>query len=217
MPLQEEGYLSSGGLFRTGTLGAVFSRESKHFGLTCHHVANCITPAKEYEVVGNEKVQLVSARLDLRFSEIGSSTPDVYNLANLRFDEMVVRDLKEGDEVIKLGGAATGTTHGTFSSITDYKPEGKDSKFTYTQHYEVQWEEGSKFSEAGDCGALYCVRQGAYYIPFAMHLQSDRNGHSYGCPLADYVEYFECDGDLQFKNPPHAGPWSVHAGGQSQG
>lgn len=63
-PLLEEGYLMSGGPYRVGTLGAVITKEGTLLGLTSHHVANCISAVKTFEVIGNSKVPMVNDELD---------------------------------------------------------------------------------------------------------------------------------------------------------
>lgn len=75
----------------------MFEKEGKRFGLTCHHVANCLSSIKNYEAIGHEKVQYRTDELDFCFFEIADSSLEAFNLANLKFDQCVVRNLKEGE------------------------------------------------------------------------------------------------------------------------
>lgn len=107
-------------------LGPVFQKGDKFYGLTCHHIANCIATTKAYETIGQDKVQRCSDALDCCFFEL---TGDVTcNLAFLKIDATLVKHLPVGKPVVKLGGAATGLTRGTFVGLIDYKTEGKGKR-----------------------------------------------------------------------------------------
>ena len=87
----------------------------------------------------------------------------------------------------------------------DYVDGRGANRRTYSDHVEVAWDLTSqtRFAFHGDCGALYCVKRGAKYVPIAIHRISSETS-SFGSNFIEALQFIsaEMDGEeLSFVNP----------------
>jgi hypothetical protein len=93
-----------------------------------------------------------------------------------------------GEPVFKIG-RSTGLTIGTLASI-DEDYTCPSSGFKHESVVEVNWSgDRTRFAVAGDCGALYCVQRGQFFVPIGIHrISGDRK--SFGSNFLNIVRYF---------------------------
>jgi hypothetical protein len=106
----------------------------------------------------------------------------------------------KGTVVYKIGGS-TGLTLGKLSVFR--KPAEIVHGKTYALCTVVDWGGDASFAAPGDCGALYCVREGAFFVPLAIHVNSDFGRKlSVGVDFARNTELLLGDDGWGFSNPP---------------
>jgi hypothetical protein len=203
--VKEEALLTSGSPWRQGTLGAVLSfsiaadndgsgvddsaaePHAQLVGITCAHVHATQGLGYEPSLQGKTIFSAKSQDTDVAFFEIIANATHpaerIYNLFALA--DIDIPDIRIGEVVYKIGGAATGVTTGFLraQSMTYVSADGSQ----YKRCVEVSWEPGVTFASAGDCGALYCVRRGGAYIPIGIHRISG-DSSSFGTSFEDAIE-----------------------------
>jgi hypothetical protein len=166
----------------------------RFLGVSCDHVHRAILAddalAKEriHEELGNLDLYPHSRRNDseqgVQFFALQKTPATVlYNLLPLRR----LADFQHiaGEPVDKMG-QATGLTIGTLGSMnTEYTCP--TSQRVYKRVVEVQWVD-DRFAIYGDCGSLYCVKRGGFFIPICIHRVSGER-KSYGSHFGDLLEY----------------------------
>ncbi|RYG97416.1 hypothetical protein EON65_52910 [archaeon] len=210
-----EMYLTSGCPWKVGTLGGVLQCNSRPYGVTAQHVQKCFQKAKTFEVVDDlEVVAALSQDVDFAFfplpdrkvTDDAEEGDDGYmNLVAFSSDETT---LNLGERVFKVG-RSTGWTEGKLSSLnTDYYCVNSCKLFT--SHIEVLWTDNQLYAATGDCGALYCVKRGRFYVPIAIHRVSAlAGGFSYGTDFRTALAFFQPEEEKYFRNPPMSNGWEA--------
>lgn len=228
MKINDEAFYTSGGIGKGGTLGGIFQQNAKLYGITCQHVRRVSIPEYDLLCEPSGGYSHHSPELDCMFFELKTSSlldgsslmdneslgkgsaaatltdnslfPSLYNLLPLK--TMKENDLlcEDNEEVYKMG-KQTGLTIGRLSSMGTFFKDPFTGE-TYEDVVEVNWvRDQSRFAAHGDCGSLYCVRRGHWFVPIAIHRASGTST-SYGSKFSIALGLLP-DDDISFVNPPN--------------
>lgn len=221
----QEGMITSGCPYRSGTIGCIMSirpdeenaasatddqvstvdaiAEKDMCALTCQHVNNSLLVMTNFELAGDVLFKARDSKVDVAlFKLVNFDADKTFNIMRYKCADHEFAP-KIGEDVYKMG-AHTGLTTGTLSHISTYFTCASEAR-RYSNVVEVEWHADDIFAHSGDCGSLYAVKRGNFYIPIAIHVASGRN-RSYGC---SFLSTMECISDgtrvAGFVNAPQAG------------
>jgi hypothetical protein len=136
--------------------------------------------------------RFIDGKVDVAFFTFSAGVEDRYNLIPLKYvGDIDALELQIGESVFKIG-RSTGFTVGKLGSLQSTFRAA--CGFRYEDHVQVIWnEDGCRFAFSMDCGSLYCVKRGSFYVPIAIHRISDDSASptvSYGCSIWRAMELF---------------------------
>eukprot|EP01035_Chromulina_nebulosa_P023738 gene23738-30785_t len=152
--------------------------------------SQCVNSTRQLLVFsGSDDLELGAAFY--KFASVGSHHFNVLPLKLMTTDEV---NCEIGEEVYKLG-RSTGLT------IADLQA----SNVYVNNHILRNWvSKESRFAFSEDCGSLYCVKRGSWFVPIAIHRYSFYNEVSFGCLFTQALEFFPEDVEtITFRNANH--------------
>lgn len=205
----EEGFQTTGSPWKKGTIGGVMRCGDSLYGIGSGHVHK--GRDKKYDDLVDSSSNTIDwidgdPMVDVSFPKFIDKDPEKhFNLLPLKFvPSLQEAHLSLGEDVYKIG-RSTGLTVGTLNSYSiDYRADNASQISVFQGHVKVDWKnDGCRFAFSQDCGSLYCVKRGCFYVPIGIHRISGENS-SYGCQFWNAMNCFEVedDGDLEFVNAP---------------